>query len=183
MALLQSKKDKNAQLDALLDILSKVIPRLQQLHIPMDGAGRTNLLLIHYLLAYFDLPPVVLMDPNATSIIDAYRCKKILSAGINNYFRIVCEYSPLRHEHKESLIVGTVKGKKDKRYPENNLPEVLDYPADFQQQAMELTRTCLLEFDMLPAMSQGLWMDRAGRERLNDVRDNKSQPSAEAESA
>ncbi|GAA4648840.1 hypothetical protein GCM10023116_11140 [Kistimonas scapharcae] len=77
VTLCKSKKDEEARLDALLDILSKAIPRLQQLHIPMDGTGRTNLLLIHYLLAYCDLPPVVLMDPNATSILHKKRCKKI----------------------------------------------------------------------------------------------------------
>ncbi|WP_345197170.1 hypothetical protein, partial [Kistimonas scapharcae] len=106
--------------------------------------------------------------------------EKILHAGIHNYFRIICECSPLRHGHAEALIVGTVKGKKDKRYPDNNLPDRLDYPADFQQQAMELTRSCLSELDLLPVTQQFCWMDQAVSERSQYVRGNKSKPSSGA---
>ncbi|GFR70716.1 hypothetical protein ElyMa_000335600 [Elysia marginata] len=82
--------------------------------------------------------------------------------------------------HKESLIVDTVKGKKDKRHPRNNLPDVIDYPADFQQQAMELTRPLLLELDLLPVKQHLSWMERAASERSQGVRDNKSKQSSGA---
>lgn len=122
----------------LVDILAKYLPRLQQLHPTTDGTGRTNQMLILYLHAYFDLPPPLLMDPNATSIVNEKRCAKIFKAGMHNTLRLIRERSPLRDEIN-MLPLESLSGKYYMKHTAYCLPERIQLTESFRRQSLGLT--------------------------------------------
>lgn len=129
----------------LVDILSKYLPRLQQLHPTTDGTGRTNQMLVLYLHAWFDLPPPLLMNPNATSIVNEKRCAKIFKAGMHNTLRLIRERSPLR-DKIDMLPLESLSGKYYKKHTSYCLPERIQLSENFRRQSLGLT--CMLNAEL-----------------------------------
>ncbi|WP_081622090.1 Fic family protein [Endozoicomonas elysicola] len=156
--LLVESHNRSDQLNGLIDSLSEFLPKISQVHPFMDGNGRTNNLLIHYLFARFGFPPPLLMNPNHIDLIDENQCRQVLKAGLNNYRRLfqgsddwknleeIC--GPIQQGASRSFseyCKSHRSASKSRKKDPFNLPATSNFPPGYDEQARVLMTSELLE--------------------------------------
>lgn len=156
--LLVESHSRSDQFNGLIDILSEFLPKISQVHPFMDGNGRTNNLLIHYLFARFGFLPPLLMNPNHIDLVDENQCRQVLKAGIHNYRRLFQEDGDWKNLEE---ICGPIqqggsvsfdeyckshrRASKFRKKDPFNLPATISFPPGYDEQARALMTAELLE--------------------------------------
>ncbi|MBO9480966.1 hypothetical protein [Salinisphaera sp. G21_0] len=145
---LQHKKISTPKLLVkLISTLATYWPRLEQLHIPMDGTCRTNYMLMQYIFMKFGFPPPVLMDPNSVDLVHTSLCKRIIGIGLKNSLELMnkkdqlSETEAIIHRYtKQYLKNSFCLIRPSQNYEKYLIPDVLNFNDHHKTQMKHLTK-------------------------------------------